>query len=67
MFMVMTLQDFEVEPSPDSLIRIPSQIKIERGKMVGYCPVYATREDALADFPNKEVVEVRETSGEGVA
>lgn len=29
------------------------------GKMVGILPVYETKEDALADFPDGPVVEIR--------
>ncbi len=60
MFVVMKIQPFKLEQSPDNIYRIPVEIKIEPGKMVGYLPVYDTREDALADYPNANLTEIRE-------
>jgi len=60
MFVVMSIQDFEVEPSPKNVIRFPFPITIERGKMIGFLPVYNTREDALSDFPASQVLEAKE-------
>lgn len=59
MFVVMLIQDFEVEPSPGNVLQFPYPITIERGKMVGFLPVYETREDALGDFPEAKLIEVR--------
>ena len=61
MFVVMLIQDFEVEPAPDNLIRLPVPIKLEKGKMIGFLPVYQTKEDALSEFPNAKIIEVRES------
>ena len=56
MWIVMRMQDFEFEPS-----RVMGlAVKIDSGKMIGYLPVYATREDAKADFPDGPFAEVRE-------
>ena len=54
MFVVCRIQDFEFE-SP-----LPIPIKVNMGKMLGYLPIYATREDALTDFPNAQLAEIRE-------
>ena len=62
MFVVMSIQDFEVEPSPKNVIKFPFPITIERGKMIGFLPVYNTKEGALSDFPNSQVLEVREVA-----
>ena len=56
MYVVMRVQNFKVEP----VGAFPIPVSIDPGKMKGYLPVYATREDALADFPNAELVEIKE-------
>ena len=55
MFVVLRMQDFEFEP-----VNFPLPIKVEKGKMIGFLPVYETKEDALADYPNAKTLEVRE-------
>ena len=51
MWVVMKMQDFELEPS-----RVMGlAVKIDSGKMIGY----ATREDAETDFPAGPFAEVR--------
>ena len=57
MFVVMRLQDFEFEQSPNQILRFPFPIVTDKGKMIGFLPVYNTREDALTDFPNAQVIE----------
>lgn len=63
MFVVMLVQDFDFEPAPNQPIRLPFPITVEKGKMVGFLPIYNTREDALTDFPNAKIVEVRKSNG----
>ena len=58
MFVVMSIQHFEVEPSPDNLINLPIPVKIET-KMCGYLPVYETLEDARNDFPDSPIYEAQ--------
>jgi len=53
MFVVLKIQDFELDTKA-----FPLPVRIEKGKMVGYLPVYATKEDALADYPNAKLAEV---------
>ena len=60
MFVVCKIQDFELEPSPNQPIIFPFSVVVDKGKMVGYLPVYETREDALVDFPKAELIEIRE-------
>jgi len=59
MFVVLRLQDFEFEPSPESFFQV--SVKVDKGKMAGFLPVYETREDALMDFPGASVIEIRES------
>ncbi len=35
----------------------------KEGKVVGYLPVYETKEDALADYPDAEIREIGASSG----
>ncbi len=60
MFVVMRLQDFEVEPAPNSRFVPPVPVVIESGKMIGFLPVYTTRGDALTDFPDAKLMEIKE-------
>ena len=60
MFVVMRLQDFEFEQSPNQILRFPFPITVVKGKMIGFLPVYDTREDALIDFPNAQIIEASE-------
>ena len=60
MFIVMLLQDFEFEQSPNQILRFPFPIVTDKGKMIGFLPVYDTREDALIDFPNAQIFEASE-------
>ena len=53
MFVVLIIQDFEFEG-----LRFP--ITVDVGKMVGFLPVYRTREEALEDFPDAKLAEIRE-------
>ena len=41
--------DFEVKPG-SAFSMLP--VGIDPGNMIGYCPVYETREAALADWPD---------------
>jgi hypothetical protein len=54
MFVVMRIQSFDFESKS-----LPLPVQIET-KMMGFLPVYATREDALTDFPNAQITEVRD-------
>ena len=54
MFVVMLVQDFEFEP-----VNFPLPVHVDNGKMAGFLPVYETREDALADYPDAELAEIR--------
>ncbi len=64
MFVVCKVQDFEFEPSPKNRSAFPVEIKVDKGKMVGYLPVYETKEDALADYPDAKLMEIRRSSNE---
>ena len=55
MFIVMELEEFEVEA-----VNFPLPVKVDKGNMVGYLPVYASTEEALADYPDAELVPCRE-------
>ena len=56
MWIVARLQKFsDFAQSPGS---IPFPITIDAGKMVGYLAVYATREDAEADWPDGPFAEI---------
>jgi len=55
MIVVMKLQDFEFEPI-NSLL----PVKIDKGKMVGYLPVYASMDDAESEFPGAKYMEAHE-------
>ena len=59
MWVVKVIQNFEVEPSPHNRLRFPFPINIEAGKMIGFLPVYETLEDAKADYPNADYMEIR--------
>jgi len=45
MFVVMKMQKFEFESASNYF---PFAVKIDTGKMIGYLPVYKTKEEALA-------------------
>lgn len=55
-YIVMSIQHFDIEPSPDNIINLPVPVKIET-KMSGYLPVYETLEDAKTDFPDSQIFE----------
>lgn len=66
MFVVCKLQEFTFETIPQPLktqfghvIANPLSVKVDAGKMVGFMPVYATREDALSEHPESELMEIR--------
>ena len=59
MFIVMKLQEFELEPAPNSLIS-PLPIVVDAGKMVGYLPVCGSMDEALEDYPEAKVLAIRE-------
>ena len=58
-YVVMKIQPFEIEQSPKNTLRLPFPVVFDAGKMIGYLPVYDTSEDALADYPDTEVIMVR--------
>jgi len=49
-FVVMMIEDFTLESGS----KIP--VEVDKGKMIGFLPVYGTREDALADYPNRDLM-----------
>lgn len=55
MFVVMKIQDFDFES-----LNFPLPVTVDKGKMIGFLPVYATEEDALAEFPDAKLVAVQE-------
>ena len=59
MWVVKMLENFEVEPSPKNVIHFPFPITIDKGKMVGFLPVYETLEDAKVDYPDADYMEIR--------
>jgi len=59
MFIAMSIQDFDMEPSPNNLLKFPFPIKVEAGKMIGFLPVYETREAALSEYPDCQILEAR--------
>lgn len=60
MIVVMSLQDFELES-----VNCPFPFKIDAGKMVGYLPVYASRNDAESEFPLAKYMEAHEVENRG--
>jgi hypothetical protein len=50
MIVVMKIQKFEFEQAGE--YRIPFPVTFDLGKMLGYLPVYETREDAEKDYPD---------------
>ena len=60
MFVVCKIQDFEFEPAHTQCFKFPFSITVDRGKMVGYLPVYETREDAREDYPSAKLLEINE-------
>jgi len=59
MWVVKRLENFEVEPSHENKFHLPFPITIDSGKMVGFLPVYETLEDAKAEYPNADYMEIR--------
>ncbi|MES2348971.1 MAG: hypothetical protein V4641_15530 [Pseudomonadota bacterium] len=55
MFVVLRLQKFEMQTS----FGIEARLHPDE-HMVGFLPVYKTREEALADWPEGPVAEIRE-------
>ena len=55
MIVVMKLQDFEFEA-----VNCLLPFKVDAGKMVGYLPVYASRDDAESEFPGAKYMEAHE-------
>ena len=64
MFVVLRVQDFEFEPSPQNRFHLPFPVEVDKGKMVGYLPVYANADDALADFPNAKLSLIKEVNND---
>jgi len=65
MWVVKIIQNFEVEPSPKNVISFPFPVVIDEGKMIGFLPVYETLEDAKADYPNADYMEIRKKNDKG--
>ena len=61
MWVAMVLENFEVEPKEENGLRFPFPITIDTGKMVGFIPVYETLDDAKADYPEANYMEIRKT------
>ena len=55
MIVVMRIHDFEFEP-----VNCPLPIHVDKGKMIGYLPVYETKEDAMEDYPDAKFLEAKE-------
>ena len=49
-FVVMMIEDFTFEAGN----KIP--VNVDKGKMIGFLPVYATREEAFADYPDRDLM-----------
>jgi len=58
MFVVMKLQDFEFDQT--SPLKFPFPVEVDAGNMVGYLPVYASADEALADFPGAKLMAIHE-------
>jgi len=58
--LVMKRQDFECEGKVNGL-RVYHG-RIDAGKMVGFLPVYASYEDAVADYPGTKILLIEEVS-----
>ncbi len=65
-YLVMSQQDFELEPSPENRFQLPLPVVVDKGKMVGYLPIYNTMEDALADFPESTIALIEEVKDEHI-
>ena len=59
MWVVLKVQPFEVEQIEDSY-RFPYPFTVDMKPMIGYLPVYATREDALKEFPDAPLAQIEE-------
>ena len=51
MWIVMRVQPFDLEQDPGPF-PFPIEVQLDIGKKIGYLPVYETREDAEAEYPN---------------
>jgi len=49
-FVVMMIENFTFESGN----KIP--VNVDKGKMIGFLPVYGNREDALADYPDHDLM-----------
>ena len=59
MWVVQVLENFELEPSPNNVLRCPFPVTVDKGKMAGLLPVYETIEDAKYDYPDADYVEIK--------
>ena len=66
MWVVKVLENFEVEPSPKNVLRLPFPVIIDKGKMIGFLPVYETLDDAKADYPEADYMEIRKKNDKGI-
>ena len=57
MWVVLNFQHFEVEQQGP--LRLPVPVKLDFKPMIGYLPVYATREAAEKEFPDSPRAEIR--------
>jgi len=55
MWLVLVLAKFEFEPAG-----YPLPIRLDPGKMIGFSPIYETKEDALEEYPDAKLMEIKE-------
>ena len=67
MWVVKMIQNFDLEPSLSNRLRLPFPISIEAGKMIGFLPVYEFLEDAKAEYPNADYMEIRKKNERDVS
>jgi len=59
MWVVKILGSFDIETSPANRLKLPFPVSIETGKMIGFLPVYETIDDARAEYPDADYMEIR--------
>lgn len=57
MWVVLRLTEIKVNQAPG--MSIPMTAELDTGKIIGFLPVYKTREDARADFPDAPLQEFK--------
>ena len=56
MWVVMRVQDWKIYPTRV----LGLEVVVDPGKSTGYLPIYATKEDAEAEFPDGPFAQVQE-------